>query len=138
MLLNPYIVCTYAFIISLLYPLHGISTFPLNVLCFLGILGTKWHEASLGTAYSIFSHAGPFLWVPWVITVESVFLTVSTFVIYAIGMIMFYKHPFDYYIDNEPSETRKEFIRIGVVIIKCVVIPIILLLLLLTYLVMRR
>jgi hypothetical protein len=136
MLLNPYIVCTYAFIISLLYPLHGISTFPLNVLCFLGILGTKWNEASLGTAYSIFSHAGPFLWVPWVITAESIFLTVLTFVIYAIGMITFYKHPFDYYIDNEPRETNKEIIRIGVVIIKYVVIPIILLLLI--YLVMKR
>jgi len=99
-------------------------------------MGTNWHEASLGTAYSIFSHAGPFLWVPWVITLESLFLTVSTFIIYATGMTVFYKHPFDYYIDNERNESRKKLMRIGVEIIKYFVIPIILLLLI--YLIMKR
>ena len=133
MFINPYIVCTYAFIVSLLYPLHGITTFPLNVLCFFGITGTKWNSMSFGTFYSIFSHAGPFLWVPWTITFESMILTIIVFLVYITSMILFYKHPYDYYLHRD-GETRKELMRTYIIpLINYVVIPVIFLLSLFLY-----
>jgi len=126
-MVNPFIVCTWTFILSLLYPIHGITTFPLNVLCVGGIMGTKFNELTYGTFYSIFSHIGPFFWVPWTITVESVILCVGTFVIYSTLMNLFYKDPYEYYIENA-QDSRKEFMKNITVFVRVVVVPVVLLL----------
>ena len=108
---NPYIVCTWAFLVSLLYPLHGITTFPLNILCVGGIMGAKLNELSYATFYSIFSHIGPFLWVPWIITFESVILCLSVFYFYTLYMLIICKkNPLQYYVDNESRKEHKDLL----------------------------
>ena len=109
-MLNPYIICTWVFILSLLYPLHGISTFPLNIVCVGGITGTKLNELSYRTVYGIFSHLGPFLWVPWTITYESIILFLFMFYIYTLVMLLvFKKNPLDYYSENEERKGDKKW-----------------------------
>jgi hypothetical protein len=109
-MLNPYIVCTWVFILSLLYPLHGITTFPLNIVCAGGIMGTNFNELSFGTFYGFFSHLGPFLWVPWAITYESIILFLFIFYIYTLVMLLvFKKNPLDYYSENEGKKGDKKW-----------------------------
>ena len=98
-MLNPYIVSTWVFILSLLYPLHGISTFPLNIVCLLGLLTSRFTNFSYSSFYHYFSHLGPFLWIPWVFSIETIILFLVTFVLYIIFMFILFKNPLDYYID---------------------------------------
>ena len=131
-MVNPYIICTWVFFLSLLYPLHGITTFPLNILCFGGITGTNFNELSYKTFYSVFSHIGPFLWVPWTITIESIILCLATFYLYTLFMTILFKNPLDYYIE-EVSNGRREFVVNLVVLIKYSALPITLFFLYLIY-----
>ena len=113
-MINPYIISSWTFVASLLYPLHGITTFPLNIVCAGGVIGSKFNELSYRTYYSIFSHLGPFLWIPWTITYESIILFLFVFYIYTLLMLLvFKKNPLDYYIENaEKKEDKKWFIDI--------------------------
>lgn len=101
-MINPYIVSNWTFVASLLYPLHGITTFPLNIVCVLGVIGSKLNELSYKTLYEFFSHLGPFLWVPWTITYESIILFLFVFYIYTLVMlIVLKKNPLDHYAEKK-------------------------------------
>ena len=59
---------TWIFIASVLYPIHGISTFPLNVLALVGIVQVLrgWgNEHWVKELYIIALHLLPFLWIPY-------------------------------------------------------------------------
>jgi hypothetical protein len=107
-MINPYLVCTWALLLSLLYPLHGISTFPINLLCFGGIQGTPLDEISYASAYNYFMHLGPLFWVPWTFQIESIILCLVFFFVYTTVMLVTFKNPLDYYLDNEPRKEYKE------------------------------
>jgi hypothetical protein len=107
-MINPYIVCTWALLLSILYPLHGISTFPINILCLFGLFGKSLTEVSYQSAYNYFMHLGPFFWVPWTFQIESIILCLFFFFIYTTLMIILFKNPLDYYLDLEQRKDRKE------------------------------
>ena len=88
----PYYICFYIFALSFTYPLHQISTFPLNIISVLGPLFSKSQEIG-----NYMTHLLPLLWVPWEISVSSVILYFVVFFIYTISMIIFFKNPLDYY-----------------------------------------
>jgi len=109
-MINPYIVCSWALFLSLLYPLHGISTFPINILCLFGLFGKSLTEISYSSVYHYFMHLGPFLWVPWTFQIESIILCLSFFFVYSTIMIIFFKNPLDYYLEREKSKKVKEIL----------------------------
>ena len=132
-MVNPYIICTWVFVLSLLYPLHGITTFPLNILCVGGVTGTNFNELSFATFYGVFSHIGPFLWVPWTITIESIILCLAMFYLYTLFMTILFKNPFNYYIDDVCNGEKKELVIKLTTLAKYSVIPITLFFLYLIY-----
>ena len=107
-MINPYIVCTWALLLSLLYPLHGISTFPINILCIWGLIGGCLDELSYASLYNYFLHLGPFFWVPWTFQIESIILCLVFFFVYTTIMLVIFKNPLDYYLDNEGRKEYKE------------------------------
>ena len=109
-MLNPYIMCTWVFLLSLLYPLHGISTFPLNIVCLLGLLTSRFTNFSYSSFYHYFSHLGPFLWIPWVFSIETIILFLLTFFLYTTLMITTFKNPLDYYIDMHSKNNDQKWL----------------------------
>jgi hypothetical protein len=109
-MLNPYIICTWVFLLSLLYPLHGISTFPLNIVCLIGLATPRFTNVSYSSFYHYFSHLGPFLWIPWVFSVKSIILFFLTFVLYILFMILIFKNPLDYYIDLHTKNNELQWL----------------------------
>ena len=107
---NPYIVCTWVFVLSLLYPLHGISTFPLNIVCLFGLSTSRFTDLSYSSFYHYFAHLGPFLWIPWVFSVKSIILFFLTFVLYILFMILIFKNPLDYYIDLNTKNKELQWV----------------------------
>ena len=81
-----YLFSTWIFIASALYPLHGISTFPLNLLALLGLYEIDFNESLFKTTYCTILHLGPFLWIPYSFSDESLMFAACLLLTYLITL----------------------------------------------------
>ena len=106
---------TWIFIISALYPLHRIPTFPLNILasvgCFEPILNPH-KESMVKNIYIIVLHTLPFLWIPYEFTTKTLVFALCVIIAYLIFIEILGKNPFQVYTNllNENHPTTQEFL----------------------------
>ena len=94
-----YLLSSWIFILSVLYPLHGISTFPLNLLALVGCyecIRAPFGEHWLKTLYIMFIHIAPFAWIPYEISMRTLVFALSVIFTYLV-LIQFTGNPIDVY-----------------------------------------
>jgi hypothetical protein len=108
-----YLFSTWIFIASALYPLHGISTFPLNLIAILGFYEIDFSEALFKNIYNGFLHVGPFLWIPYSFSDESLLFTVALLLTYLLTLSALQINFYTVYdtLLQQKHETAEEFIR---------------------------
>jgi hypothetical protein len=105
----------WSLIASLLYPLHGISTFPLILLCVIGCL-----EIILNPNNQLFSknvvilltHLLPFIWIPFDTSRNALNFAGAIIFLYMLFILFMKKTPIEIYtkVLQEKQTTTKEFI----------------------------
>ena len=82
-----HLLSTWIFILSVLYPFHKISTFPLNILALVGcfqVILKPFNEHYLKNIYILFIHIAPFFWIPWEISKKTIKFALAVILIYLI------------------------------------------------------
>jgi uncharacterized membrane protein len=112
---------TWIFIISALYPLHKISTFPLNLIAIIGcfdVIYTPFKENYLKNLYILFIHLAPFLWIPYDISYIPIVFAIFVIIAYLIFIFTINTHPFEVYskLHNEKHTELEDFLseRFGI------------------------
>lgn len=85
-----YIFSTWIFLYSAAYPLHHISTFPLNVLALVGcleIILNPHKESWVKNLYILLLHLLPFLWIPYSLSLETLGYSAIFTCLYLVSMI---------------------------------------------------
>ena len=100
---------------SVLYPLHRISTFPLNLMALVGCyecLRNPFREHWLKTLYILFIHLAPFLWIPYELSVRTLLFALCVIVVYVFFIGLIKKNPIDVYdiLLKENHEELHEFL----------------------------
>ena len=93
---------SWIFIISLLYPILKISTYPLNLIALVGcfeVILNPFNTNAIKNIYILFIHIAPFSWIPYDFSPATMYLTISTIVIYLLAMLALQKNPIDTYQD---------------------------------------
>jgi len=108
-----YLFSTWIFVASALYPLHGISTFPLNLLALLGFYETDFSESLFKIMYSVFLHLGPFLWIPVSFSDESLLFAVTLLLTYLLTLAVLNINCYNVYDElvKQKHKTAEEFIN---------------------------
>lgn len=104
---------TWIFIASALYPFHGISTFPLNCLAILGFYETDLRESLFKNIYNGFLHLGPFLWIPYSFSDESLLFAVCLLLSYLVTLSVLNINCYQVYDElvQQKQYTAEEFIK---------------------------
>ena len=112
---------TWIFILSVLYPLHQISTFPLNLLALIGcveVLHNPFKENYVKSIYILFIHLAPFLWIPYDLSVWPLGFTIGVIVVYLALVVYLQTDPFAIYhkLLNERHTALEDFLseRFGI------------------------
>jgi len=110
------LVSTWIFILSVLYPLHKISTFPLNVLALSGsiqVLFNPFKENLIKNIYILFIHLSPFLWIPYDFSSISLIFSMTVIIVYLIFILFMKTDPFSVYykLFHENHISTKEFLN---------------------------
>ena len=112
-----YLLSSWIFLLSVLYPLHGISTFPLNLLALVGCyecIRNPFAEHWFKTFYIMFIHLAPFLWIPYELSVQTLLFALCVIFVYlvAIRLSPIEKNPIDVYdiLLKETHETLEDFL----------------------------
>ena len=95
-----YLLSTWIFILSVLYPFHKISTFPLNILASVGcfeVILNPYNEHILKNIYILFIHIAPFFWIPWEISPKTLDFALIVVLIYLIFICLINKNCFHIY-----------------------------------------
>jgi len=108
-----YLFSTWIFISSALYPLHGISTFPLNLLALLGLYETDFSDSLFKNIYNGFLHLGPFLWIPYSFSDESLLFTFLLLLAYLLTLSALQINCYTVYDElvQQKHKTAEEFIK---------------------------
>ena len=104
---------TWIFISSALYPLHGISTFPLNLVALVGLYEIKFKGSFGKIVYNLILHLAPFLWIPYSFSDETLLFCVTLFLAYLVTLIFLKKNCYERYTTllKEEHMTFGEFLR---------------------------
>ena len=107
-----YLFSTWIFIASALYPFHGDSTFPLNLFALLGFYETDFSEALFKNIYNGFLHLGPFLWIPYSFSDESLLFAVALLLAYLLTLSALQINCYNVYNElvQQKHKTAEEFI----------------------------
>ena len=111
-----FILSTWIFILSVLYPIHKISTFPLNCLALaalLVVLLNPFKESYVKNIYIAFVHIAPFLWIPYDFSYTTLVFSVCVILIYLLALYSIDENPYHIYIEllSEHHRDAKEFIK---------------------------
>ena len=80
-----YILSTWIFILSVLYPVHKISTYPLILLASVGCLEVvvnPYKENMVKNIYILFIHIAPFFWIPYSFAKRSLVFAATVILLY--------------------------------------------------------
>lgn len=102
---------TWIFVASALYPLHGISTFPLNLLAVIGLYEMRY-ESTGKNIYNLILHLAPFLWIPYSFSEETMHFCVLLLLAYLLTTIFLNRNLYEIYdsLLKERHLTFKEFL----------------------------
>ena len=95
-----YLLSSWIFILSVLYPIHRISTFPLNLLALVGCyecIRSPFSEHWVKTFYIMFIHLAPFLWIPYEISMTTTLFALTVIFVYLVAIQILRKNPIDVY-----------------------------------------
>jgi len=93
-----HLLSAWIFILSALYPIHKISTFPLNVLALSGCLEAFVNrEHVLKSIYILFIHLAPFAWIPYDLSRPVIGFALATIAVYVIFIYAIKEQPVDIY-----------------------------------------
>lgn len=93
---------SWIFILSLLYPILKISTYPLNLIALVGcfeLILNPYNTNAIKNLYILFLHIAPFYWIPYDFSPATIYLSISTIGIYLVTMLIIRKNPIDAYKD---------------------------------------
>ena len=112
---------TWIFILSVLYPLHHISTFPLNLMALVGCfeaLRYPFKESYIKNIYILFIHIAPFFWIPYDLSYVSITFALLVIIVYLIFILYLKTNPVSVYkkLLNEHHIGLEEFLdeRFGI------------------------
>jgi len=91
---------TWIFILSVLYPMIKISTFPLNLLASVGCLEVilnPYNEHALKNIYILFIHIAPFFWIPYELSTNTIEFAAIVIIAYFVFMMVLRDNPIDVY-----------------------------------------
>ncbi len=111
-----YILSTWIFLLSTLYPLLQLPTFPLNVMASVGcfeIILNPYNEHLLKNLYILFIHIAPFFWIPVDLSVEAFQFGAAVIASYLLFIYALGENPFHVYrvLLKEQHHTAQEFLR---------------------------
>ena len=108
-----HLLSTWIFIVSALYPFHGISTLPLNLIALVGVTTLKASESFMKSLHIIIVHLAPFLWISYAINKESILLFLGVILVYLILMAFLRENPFHIYtiLEKEEHKTYREYLE---------------------------
>ena len=108
-----YFLSVWVFILSALYPIHKISTFPLNILCILGLVAFNLEEPPLKNISILIIHLLPFLWIPYSFKQKSIYLFVAVIIVYYIFIRLLNESIYNVYnsVIHEHSLSNTDFIN---------------------------
>ena len=110
-----YIFSTWIFLLSTAYPLHAISTYPLNVLALPGcfeILINPHKEHWTKNLYILALHILPFLWIPYSFSATSIYFAAGSGVCYLVFVGFLEEDPIHIYTElfKENHPTYRAFV----------------------------
>jgi len=118
-----YIFSTWIFLLSAAYPIHHISTYPLNLIALVGcfeILLNPHKEHWIKNVYILALHILPFLWIPYSLSVKSLEFALTSALVYLIFISILGENVFHIYNEllNENHPTLKSFLgdRFGIIL----------------------
>jgi hypothetical protein len=111
-----YILSTWIFLLSTLYPLLPLPTFPLNVMASVGcfeIILNPYNENLLKNLYILFIHIAPFFWIPVDLSMEAFQFGGAVIVAYVLFIYALGENPLHVYrvLLKERHRTAAEFLR---------------------------
>lgn len=92
---------TWIFILSILYPVIQISTYPLNLLASVGCLEVilnPYNEHALKNIYILFIHIAPFFWIPYELSTNTIEFAAIVIIAYFVFMMFLRDNPIDVYV----------------------------------------
>jgi hypothetical protein len=104
---------TWIFIASALYPLHGMSTFPLNLIALVGLYEMKFNGSFGKIIYNLILHLAPFLWIPYSFSDETLLFCVLLLFAYLVTLVWLKKNCYERYdtLLKEDHMTFDEFLN---------------------------
>lgn len=102
----------YMFIFSALYPLHGISTYPLVLLSTLGCVEVFRNTLLTKNLFILFIHLAPFLWIPYDLSTTAYAFSATIIVFYLVFVTALGETPYTIYMTSlsEQHTSTAEFV----------------------------
>ena len=111
-----YLLSTWIFLLSVLYPVAKLPTFPLNVMASVGCLEVilnPYNEHVLKNIYILFIHIAPFFWIPYDVSVGALQFGAAVIAAYLAFIFFIGENPLHIYkvLLKERHQTAQEFVR---------------------------
>lgn len=111
-----YILSTWIFILSVLFPVVHLPTFPLNLMASVGcieIILNPYNENLVKNLYILFIHIAPFFWIPYDLSVNAFEVGATVIVIYLLFISSLGENPIHVYMTllKENHKTAAEFLK---------------------------
>ena len=112
-----YLLSSWIFVLSVFYPIHKISTFPLNIIASIGCLEFILNPFNLDNyikiLYILFIHIAPFFWIPYDLSYKTIIYSLLFIIIYLIFILGIRKNVFIIYYEllKEKHKNVYDFIH---------------------------
>ena len=111
-----HLLSSWIFLLSALYPVTKLPTFPLNILASVGCLEVilnPYNEHVLKNIYILFIHITPFFWIPYDVSVGALQFGAAIIAAYLAFIFFIGENPLHVYrvLLKERHQTAAEFVR---------------------------
>jgi len=111
-----YILSTWIFILSALFPVVHLPTFPLNLMASVGcfeIILNPYNENIVKNLYILFIHIAPFFWIPYDLSVNAFQVGAAVILTYLLFIASLGENPIHVYMTllKENHKTTAEFLN---------------------------
>ena len=111
-----YILSTWIFILSVLFPVVHLPTFPLNLMASVGcfeIILNPHNENLVKNLYILFIHIAPFFWIPYDLSVNAFQVGAAVILTYLLFIASLGENPIHVYMTllKENHKTTAEFLN---------------------------
>jgi len=111
-----YILSTWIFILSALFPVVHLPTFPLNLMASVGcfeIILNPYNENIVKNLYILFIHIAPFFWIPYDLSINAFQVGAAVILTYLLFIASLGENPIHVYMTllKENHKTTAEFLN---------------------------